>query len=536
MDIGKALLISSSNEIRYAKRNSSRWQFFLPGHQQIEEILKRNGLRVFSPRSIPDAAYIDVQNQVAEVLAEISPKISDDAPSLKIFLLEKLLQALQRYYLEIYILKNHSIELSRLDNRGEIDCFWKDSTVPRKNTSFLSGAFGIPKSSYIIDFQSPSALAGGAFSSPYPVKRIVTNKYSLFLNPKLDRTKYINLFLKERKISPVSPIDLKFLDTDQKFARALEANFKKIQEDYIFFYSEYKSLLQSRPPEEAWFNVVKDVRMAAAMTALKDLGVANRFQSHGGMHVFGSDAQCQISALLSESHFNGFPAARFLHPRGPLQEIVPRSDQKLVRSIGRVALSQSDGNAATRRTQFRIAFIPSYISWHSNFWGLANSCYDTFNVAKYLLELAPSLRDTEVRFRLRGQRDKHLKGSRRRVMTGIDFAPLKVGMDNCANVLDCSGHDYDELLEWADLIITEGITAVTYDSLEKRKPVLSLRGSEKIRGSFAAKHPSVVECHKRRALYSADISDFSKVDISFLSRKHMGKPLVDEELRGTLYL
>lgn len=531
-----ALLVASRSDLGYARRNRCKWQYFLPGHHQIEERLETLGLRVFSPRLIPDSVYGDVQSQVAQALDILSPRLPDSDPNLKMLLLGKLVPILQKAFLGNHLLCSHSLKISRLNSRGKVDHFWRDPAPFERKSALLSGAFGVPDGPYIADFQSPSALSGENFATHYPIRRIVVNRLSSLIFPRPKRSLFINLFFREKEKRPVEPVDFNCITADDQLAQALEAEFRGMHEDYLFFYDAYMSLFQSRPPKEAWFNFVKDVKMAAAMAALKDLGITTRFQSHGGMHVFGSAAQCRISALLSESRFNGFPAAGLLHPRGPMQEPDAQPDQQVVRANDRLVPYSAGDQAAKGRTQFRIAYIPSFIAWHSNYWGLANSCYDTFDVAAHLLELAQDLPDAELRFRIRGMRDTRLKGSRRRVMTGLDFAPLRARMESLGNVLDCSGQSYAELLDWADIVITEGITAVTYDALERRKPVLSLRASRNIRGAFAAEHPSILASQGRRALYSADIASFPKSAIDHLSKAHLGKPLADEELQGLLYL
>lgn len=493
------------------------------------------GLRVFSPRGISDDVYAMVQDQVAQTVTLVEPNLPTTDPSLKSLLLGQLVRSTQKFFLQSALIEKESIQIHRLDRSGLPVDFWLDSS--REPTTLLpwTGAAGIPSSDYTLDFQSPSGRSSGVLTSNFPVKRILINDLAAVLSLNKRRNDNIILFVRPRGHVQPPPDILKSAIPNSRLAVAIGPILEATCEEYLRYRHAFFDAFRDNPPQEALFNHIKNPRMASAMAALEGLGVSTRFQSHGGMHVFGSPAQRKISEALSVSYFNSFPAARFIYPRGPLQEPMLRPQQTLAQQNDRLKPRSTALDENREGTRFRIAYVPSFIAWKDNFWGLANDCYDTFDVTKYFLGLGMKIEGTEIRVRIRGSLDTHLAGSRRRIMTGVDVSSLGSMFKMTDKIVDCSGGSYSELLEWADLVVTEGITAVTYDALDRRKPVLSLRARKNIRGAFPAEHPSVLMTEGRRALYSASIGDFNGADIALLARHHRGTPLNDNELNNYIY-
>jgi len=535
MNNAQVLLISNRKEVSFARRNHRKWSCFLPGNHQIEAMMRGFGLRVFSPQEISDEIYTMVQGQVAQTLTSVEPLLPNSDPSLKALLLGQLVRSAHKYFLQKALVEKKSIKVQKLNRSGSPDGFWLVSNLEPTTFMPYSGAVGIPSSDYILDFQSPSGRSSSVLTSKLPVRRVLINDLVAAFGLKKREKGNITLFVRPQGRVQPSSVALRSIIPNSRLASAIGPILEATCEEYLRYRAAFFEAFRDNPPQEAWFNHVKNPRMASAMAALEELGVSTKFQSHGGMHVFGSPAQCEISEALSASYFNSFPAARFIYPRGPLQEPMLRPQQFLAQKNDRLEPYSITLDEYRKGTRFRIAYVPSFIVWQNNFWGLANDCYDTFDVTKCLLNLGAEIEGAEIRVRLRGSLDTHLKGSRRRIITGIDGSSLGPMFKMTDKITDCSGDSYSELLQWADLVITEGITAVTYDALDRRKPVLSLRARDDIRGGFPAEHPSVLMTASRRALYSASIGSFTEADIALLAIHHLGTPLKDNELHDYIY-
>ena len=528
-------MISNISDIAFAKKTRSDWDLFVPAHHQIQVILEREKLPIFYPTHVPLQSYLEIQDNVASVLEYAERQLSQNDQCINAILLKKIVTLTQKYFFYQLLLSKYSIQLHRTDGRSASAHYWIDQQIPSLKQWQILHTFGIPRNKFILDFQSPSGRATDILQSRDLVKRV--HIFELNSLSSLAGIRFSDISI---LVTPSTKAEKQALQTERIFPhKNMEFDLRPALNAIVGEYQLYRKLWRTAfckcRPTEGWFNFVKNPQMAAAITTLNELNVPVKFQTHGGMHVFGSSAQKKISEILAKAHFNSFPSADYLYPRGRMQETPSNPNQVIIKQNDRLIPEVFSCLKSDRDTRLKIAYIPSFVAWETNFWCLANSCFDTIDVAERLLDLVSGM-DIEMRIRLRNKIDTNLKGAKKRTLTGIDVQQLTAKIEETANVTDASKSSYSELLQWADLIITEGLTAVTYDALDSRKPVLSLRSSGSIRGSFPGEHPRILNVSNRRALYSAAIVDLTTSDLKLIKEHHCNNPLSNTELSPLLYV
>ena len=531
----KALMISNMGDLAFAKKTRSDWDLFVPAHHQIQTMLETEKLPIFYPKQVPITSYVGIQNDVASVLEYAERQLCETDPSIKAILLRKIVTIAQRYFFYQLLLTKDSIRLHRTDGRSQIAPYWSGPQILSLKQLKILNIFGIPRNNFIVDFQSPSGRAMNTFQSSDLVKRVSTIDFKSLRSFKGFSFSNISILVTTSTVAEKEALQAGEIFPNRNMESALRPALNRAVTEYQTYRTFWRAAFYKNRPTEGWFNFVKNPRMAAAITALHELNVPVRFQTHGGAHVFGSSAQKKISEILAKAHFNSFPSARYLYPRGRMQETTSDPKQVIFKQNDRLVPEAFSHLKSSHATRLKIAYVPSFIAWEANYWCLANSCFDTFEVAEQLLDLVSDM-DIDLRIRLRGNIDTHLKGAKKRTLTGIDVRQLTAQIEKTANVTDASKNSYVELLTWADLIITEGLTAVTYDALDRRKPVLSLRSNASIRGSFPGEHPKNLNLGERHALYSATIDDLTAYDLKLLAKYHYNNPLTNTELRPYLYV
>jgi hypothetical protein len=98
-------------------------------------------------------------------------------------------------------------------------------------------------------------------------------------------------------------------------------------------------------------------------------------------------------------------------------------------------------------------------------------------------------------------------------------------------VHDASVGKHSELLENADVVVTEGMTAVMFEALEMRRPVVLLVPDPRAIPALPAAHMAeIAGTGKRAAVYVANPQDDLVALLRNLHHLHLNKPLTDAEV------
>lgn len=254
-------------------------------------------------------------------------------------------------------------------------------------------------------------------------------------------------------------------------------------------------------------------------------------ESHGSIVVHGGGPREKAAAFLAAGGYNWTPAASLIVPRSPAQALGLPAGMSVLK-VNRVIPYNA---APAGRSGFRILFAPNFVRWSIAIPGLTATCFDTEAAARKLAGVVASRSDWSLDIRVKvttkdtpGERDM----SNDRGLMPEDLFPLySMG----ANIRDASRDSWSALLKSCDLVVTEGMTAVMYDALEHRVPVLLMNRSARRVPSLPAARLADA-CAGRCAVYASSCEEDIASLLALVQERHQGKPLTDEELRSYCWI
>jgi hypothetical protein len=294
------------------------------------------------------------------------------------------------------------------------------------------------------------------------------------------------------------------------------------------------SLLRSSGdvPHKALFNHVGNVSTAGCASALINADIESHLSSHGAMIEHGSKARHIVSAALGNCIYNSYPGMHFLKPRSPLQ--VPK-EWPSTRIVREPRCTQPADSRSER--PFSILYAPNFLSWWQCYHGLVPSCYETRKCAEGLVEAISKIENAILNIRIKTTVNDVAKQSDANEIRGIlpeDFNDL---YNNDVGVFDASLGSHKSLLSEADVVISEGVTAVLFEALEHRKPLLLLNQDAGRTPTLPAKRfEDLLRTGKRSAVYASGIEDTLPSLIAKIRELHLGKPLTNEELAPYIWV
>lgn len=522
------LLLTNKSDLKFARKAVNRWPVVLPGHHQLYVMAKNDGLSVIEPHDVlPAAGYEGVCKDVTDNLRLLQTFVQDYAPV-----------ELGNYIMARSVRQLYLANLTRLSSKRGLDLFRRDftgravkaSTPIEKNTIFkknFSSHSDLDRP-YVLDMQSPSGKKTKTFSSEYPkadlafVTPMDMFKQKLFgknKNKILLTAVYSSQSVLFHKFSTLSKLfKHEFFDPLQALIESVEKSYHGSYQALQMFYS------QNALPREAWFNHVKNTQMAALMTFLSDQGVPVKMQSHGGLHVFGTSDQAFITSALSDGMYNNYPAVADIHPRSICQVNKVYDKQNVEIQYTPYTCPKKASNK-----RFTILFAPNFLNWWETNWGIHSTCFDIIKVLRHLIKLSEQSDAFVLNVRIKlGLSDTQKKADLVK-MIGIHPGTVHHLLEKQANVRDVTLESYETSISSADLIVTEGMTSVIYDALERGKPVLCLRADREVRGLAAGQRPG---SNGRAVVYSDSIVDFGLPELEWLASNHFDKPLTNEEVSG----
>ena len=526
--VKRCLLLTNKADLKLARKAAKHWPVVLPGHHQLSVMARLDGLNVVDPNEVlPAAEYDLVCKDVADNLRLLQPIIQNYATvELGAYIMARSVRQLYLANL-LNIAATRGLDLYRRDFNGRII---KASTPVEKKiickTSIRS--YVGPDGPYVLDMQSPSGKKTNVFSSKLPTANLSFASGIDILKQKLLGKNSNKILLTSVKGSQPT-FSSKFGQLSNLFKQeiffSLYTLVEIIEKNYLNSYRALEIFYSNNQlPSEAWFNHVKNSQMAALMAFLNEHGVTVKMQSHGGLHVFGSDSQELITSALSDGMYNNYPAVTDIHPRS-IRQVSKLYDQQNIK----IHYTPKSCLKEVNKKKFTILFAPNFLNWWEANWGIHSTCFDVVKVLKHLISLTDQGNQVELNVRIKlGLSDKQKKSDLDK-MIGIDPGTISRLIEKHASVRDVTLESYEASISSADLVITEGMTSVIYDSLERGKPVLCLRAEREVRGLAAGQRPG---SNDRAVVYSDSVVDFGLQELDWLAFNHFNKPLTREEVAG----
>ena len=284
----------------------------------------------------------------------------------------------------------------------------------------------------------------------------------------------------------------------------------------------------------AKFNHVGTSAIAGIITALHESGIKTSLKSHGALVPHGSGARERVVTHLSNCVNNSFPDIAELLPRSPLQAEAANPGQTITQ---RSRLHQPNSANHDPLRPFRVYYAPNCFGWIDGYHGVSISCFETLRCMEYLAQRVTQMPSTELFLRIKttasDMANKGEKPPERAVAPG-DVAHL---FSPQAGVIDACHGSHSEYLSRADLVVSEGVTAVMFESLEHRKPLLLLNESRLRPPSLPAVTLEQLRAGAARSPVYAGYCDSSLPKLlTLIGERHRDAPLRDDELRDYIWV
>lgn len=321
-------------------------------------------------------------------------------------------------------------------------------------------------------------------------------------------------------------------DTLNEFIRE---NLQSTIRDYFSYRDAMVRFLNRHgTPVRAVFNHVQNTERAAFASVLNEAGVECEMYSHGCLVPHGRSPRREIVKCLADAQYNGSPSLTKLRPRSPLQVYQHSPAQKIEKKQRVVSFSKAKATSASAKT---IYFAPNYITWHKGFHGISANCFETVVVTEKLASAIASIPSVNLLVRIKTTAKdvaEANKGAEGRGLYPKDVAYL---LDPENGVLDASSGSHSEYLVQSDLVITEGVTAVMFEALEARKPVLLVVRSRSLDASLPGwSAETLLSSDGRNAVYCASLEDDLPAVLASILQRHNNKPLRNEELQPYVWV
>ena len=528
------MLINDQSDLNYARRNSKKLDFVITAHLQLEYLAKNFNLNVRSGNELVDPTEYDyyskrVMKNLIWVESALKNTCPDDFVSISLALLARKLHVLN---LIEKISKNESVIFIERPQR-KFDRLVQN-TVSVNNVYFCNL---MPKSDYYLDFQSESGAKTGIFNLENNTFRI--SKCSFFKasikklsHNKEDQNIYCTIPNVENTNLPDS-----FYQISHQFSQFM---FTKIEQFLLNYIQEFistkiafeKYFSHSKLPKSVYFSMVKNPYMAAAIHYFKEQNVPISMQSHGGMLSFGTESQIYISQKLSEGIYNFPPSADNIFLRSFTQKPNKHTDKIIKYKPVKFFDGRVEKNLSTNK--FTILIALNFTNWGETCWGISSSCYDTFEVLKHISELARKTPLIKWQMRLKFSiKDTPTKADFSKIQ-GLEPSLVNKIFKDIPNVENVSTASYEDLMSNCNIVITEGITSVTFDAWDMRKPVIFLKHHELIRGSHPVIEFTSLSKTMRAPYYVETIETLTVTRIKHLANLHRELNLSKDELNKVI--
>jgi hypothetical protein len=447
----------------------------------------------------------------------------------------------------LYVLSNGSLIRPEQEYYGQRDDSRINAAERARRIPLHLPSIPMPRS-YILDFRSNSAKKLDCDISDALIVRLKINAKSEFSNFRSNTIEKIRALLgvQQIKIRSVFPIVSNAVNCDREsliltaqchhYGDILRKKFIDWSINFETYRAGIKHLFSSdRRPDYALFNHVRDETLAGICAGLSESGIPCSMKSHGCLVSYGNSARDELAAVLGGAIYNSFPVMSELEPRSPLQ-VQTTSLTQYLKKTKRVR-SGVEPDYGKRNLPFRIYYAPNCQAWFNKFWGMVGSCFDLFECIKAVVNIIKRRSDIHLALRIKTSTHDFAQLGRLIITPKILPADIEHLIDPSQGIFDACEGPHSCHLDHADLVITEGLTAVAFEALEARKPILLLNASPCLKPSLPHVPASRLRMESRRsAVYGASLDDDLAAMFSFIKERHHGLPLCDEELSGLVWL
>ncbi|MBI1417776.1 MAG: hypothetical protein GC146_11185 [Limimaricola sp.] len=544
------VLIHNRTALGAARRCVARGYGLIAGSFHIHRQLSQRDLPAIAGADlIPDEAAGQVLELVAETVdrveALLSPELPDD---LRATLLGVLCKGLFEYFGLLAASGELGAEILRFDwRRGLVSA----RSALRRQLRYarlpaLPVRFGPRRAGavapYELDFRTPSGAKLGNDCGPSRKVRLrlasVRTPSDLLENARLRRggvagPDYTICVHRNQRIpftvfatAPETALDPDLAEFVRTTTEEATRDFLSHRDAMARFVADFGR------PERARFNFIKHEGMAGFASALSDLGVETTMLSHGCMVPHGPDVRRRVAERLSSAIYNSHPSIKVIAPRSPLQA-AGKLPWQVVDSVVRLVPPAAEAPASL---PFRVLFAPNYLPWHECFHGMAISDFDTYHCIEALAGVIAGLDDFRMDLRIRTTPLDVANAKRVPELIAIKPEDVAHLIAPEKGIYDATYGSHATLIAEADLVVTEGVTAVIFEALEARKPVLLLQRSRELTPSLPSWTLVDLANHiDRNAVYSASIADDLAAVLQMIRTRHNGRPLRNEELSGLIW-
>lgn len=293
----------------------------------------------------------------------------------------------------------------------------------------------------------------------------------------------------------------------------------------------------SNKPDLARFNNFGSSELSGFGLALQQNGVPVEVKSHGALIAHGSADRMEVTSLFSRAIYNEPSCATTLVPRSPLQVATPEYKSKIIAKPLIKPQAERIETGSQHERAFRVYLAPNFLSWFACYHGMSQSCFEAEQCIRTIAAAVANRRDIELFVRIKTTTNDVARKNLKQPTRGLLPQDVRDLIEAQKGIYDASTGSHSELLENADLVITEGATAVMFEALEFRKPVLFVN-------RFASREPSLPSTRmqggqppkKRSATYCTSFSDGLEEVLGTIKVLHQDKPLEDGELEGLVWV
>ena len=283
-------------------------------------------------------------------------------------------------------------------------------------------------------------------------------------------------------------------------------------------------------PERAIFNNVGNPGLAGIAAALAEAGVPGEMASHGCLVAYGAGPRHLAARVLGQAVYNSFPGLSRLMPRSPLQARHLPAGAEVVREV-RVRPAEPRGAGP-----FRVYHAPNFQPWESCPHGLSIDCFQTVRAVEALAAAVRRSAGVALDLRIKTTAKDMAKRERLKSPRGLMPGDVAHVIDAGAGVRDASLGSHAGYLAAADLVVTEGLTAVMFEALEHRTPVLLLSDGGILPSLPAVGAADLLAGAPRGAVYAATAADDLGAVLGAIRARHEGRPLTDAELADYVWV
>ncbi len=269
---------------------------------------------------------------------------------------------------------------------------------------------------------------------------------------------------------------------------------------------------------------------AAAAQSLRSHSIPRLMFSHGCMVAHGQGHRLWLAKLFAATLYNDGPCISQVAPRSPLQVAARRRAAEVIKARRLAAYTPASGQSG--KAQFSVLLALGVQNWQRALYGLSTTCFEARRIAEALTKSLKPYPDILLNIRTKTSKEDLSKGATRKFryisIVPEDLSDLYAPAQGIHNA---SLGSHSAYLEQADLVISGGTSAVVFEALERRKPLLILLPhAARVPALPAASVAELFSDAAPKPVYSANLEDDLGEVIRRIRDKHQNHTLTDRAL------